>query len=94
MRQLEALELDQCAGGLSFGTMLYNSVYSFNQSFLNTPAISSVGQTFNLFGPIGMGIHYAADTIGFEVMKATVSLANMMGNTNTAPIPYHYYTEW
>lgn len=96
--ELTADEIDAVSGATllgSLGTALYGANYAVN-SVLNTPLISSVGQTFNLFPPVGTAIHQAADTGGYVVFRGAEALSAALGGTDggLGPIPYHYNTEW
>lgn len=98
---LSRQEIDAVSGadaGLApLGNLLYAFDYGINQ-ILNTPLISSVGQTFNKFGLLGTAIHFTADSLGYLVFKDLELLAKGIGGSsvgsNLGPIPYHYATEW
>lgn len=88
-------EIDQVSGAL-FGSLFGSVLHSINvvaNQALNTTVISSVGQTFNLLGPVGVAIHQAADTGGYRLSTAVEGVATAVGGTQ-APVPYHYNTEW
>mgnify|MGYP006934742174 CR=1 FL=1 len=90
-------EVDQVSGaagplGSLIGGVLHGANVLINQ-VLNTPLVSSVGQTFNQFGPIGTGIHQAADTAGYAVFRGLEGLATAIGGPQGS-VPYHFNTEW
>lgn len=93
---LSAHEIDQVSGAGLLGSLVGSTLHTANvvtNQVLNTAVISSVGQTFNLLGPVGVAIHSAADTGGFAVFQAVEAVATAVGGPQ-GPVPYHYYTEW
>lgn len=93
---LSAEEIDQVSGAGLLGNLLGSVLHTANvvvNEVLNTPIISSVGQAFNLLGPVGQGIHQAADTAGYLVFTAVESVATAVGGPQGS-VPYHYNTEW
>ncbi|MDB5893625.1 MAG: hypothetical protein JWQ88_1156 [Rhodoferax sp.] len=92
---LSSDEIDQVSGAglLSFFGSALHTVNVVANETLNTAVISSVGQTFNLLGPVGVAIHQAADTGGYLISKGVEAVATAVGGTQD-PVPYHYNTEW
>lgn len=93
---LSAEEVAQVSGAGLFGSLVGGALHTANvavNNVLNTPLISSVGQTFNQLGPVGVGIHAAADTGGYLVFQGVEAVATAVGGTQGA-VPYHYNTEW
>jgi hypothetical protein len=93
---LSAHEIDQVSGAGFFGSLIGSTLHTANvltNQILNTAVISSVGQTFNLLGPVGIGIHAAADTGGYLVFQTVEAVATAVGGPQ-GPVPYHYDTEW
>nr|WP_315208515.1 hypothetical protein [uncultured Albidiferax sp.] len=89
-------EIDQVSGAGLFGSLIGKTLHTANvvtNQILNTAVISSVGQTFNLLGPVGVAIHVAADTGGYAVFQAVEAVATAVGGPQ-GPVPYHYNTEW
>lgn len=93
---LSAHEIDQVSGAGLFSSLIGSTLHTANvltNQILNTAVISSVGQTFNLLGPVGTGIHVAADTGGYLLFQTVEAVAVALDGPQD-PVPYHYDTEW
>ncbi len=81
------------SGGLlgSLGSGLIGAASASN-TILNTPAMSSVGQTFN---KIGLGlplVHLAADSCGYACFKGMETVGRALGGKGS--VDYHFEKEW
>jgi hypothetical protein len=84
---------DACSKGIasSIGNAIIGCVSKVND-LLNTPLISSLGQTFNKFGPVGQLIHLVPDLGGYAASKATAGVGEALGGSGSPN--YHFEHEW